>query len=40
MAIGQNHNRMKKTGKYKREKRGWVEVKKSLAKKIKKALVY
>ena len=35
-ATGQNHYRSKKTGKQIRQKRGWVVVDQSLAKRIKK----
>ena len=34
-ATGQDHYRSKKTGKQKRQKRGWVKVSKPLAKAIK-----
>ncbi len=37
-ATGQDHYRAKKTGKQKRQKQGWVEVSKPLAKKIKKLM--
>ncbi len=35
LATGQDHYRAKKTGKQKRQKRGWVHVSAPLAKKIK-----
>ena len=35
---GQNHYRRKKTGKQKRQKRGWVELSPSLAKKLRKLI--
>jgi len=37
-ATGQNHYRAKKSGKQKRQKRGWVELTPSLAKKVKKSI--
>jgi len=38
--IGQDHFRAKKSGKAKRQKRGFVKVDKTLAKQIKRALKY
>jgi len=39
-ASGLNHQRMKKTGEFKRKKKKWVKLTKPEAKKVKKALVY
>lgn len=38
--VGQDHFRAKKSGKTKRQKRGFVEANKTLARQIKKALKY